>query len=157
MSWEGCVDKAKRELKIYGWVDSEEWKDMIELAKEFFRDEKSEEANIVYNNHIHSDVWKALRKQILDRDNYMCVDCGDRATSVHHCSYSNIGTVLEKNDCISLCKKCHDERENEKDDDKNKRYMGIDIIEEERDLARTVLTDNTPEEEIEKHLKEEGF
>ena len=45
---------------------------------------------------------------VFSRDDFKCVECGSFIDlECHHKSYKNVGTVKEKDDCITLCKKCH--------------------------------------------------
>ena len=60
----------------------------------------------------NSRLWKAKRKEILNRDMYTC-ECGARASEVHHMielTPGNIGDVsitLNNDLLISLCHDCH--------------------------------------------------
>jgi 5-methylcytosine-specific restriction endonuclease McrA len=75
---------------------------------------------INYNKYIKSDKWKKLREKALIRDNFKCVDCGNKATSVHHKSYC-ILNGRELDYIISLCDLCHEIN----DIDKKKWEVGI--------------------------------
>lgn len=61
-----------------------------------------------------SKEWQKLRKLALIRDNYMCF-CGQPAKIVHHkveITQENIyksDVVLNLDNLISVCKKCHEE------------------------------------------------
>ena len=107
MEWKEAIEYAKEELGVYGYVDSSLWEDVVDIAKEILREEYSDQALSRYNDHMESRDWFLLRKAILKRDKNKCVDCGDIATTVHHLSYGNMKTINEKNDCISLCNRCH--------------------------------------------------
>jgi 5-methylcytosine-specific restriction endonuclease McrA len=59
-----------------------------------------------YKAYLKSDKWKAKRKEVLERDDYTCQECGFRAWQVHHLTYKNIfNEPLE--DLISICGDCH--------------------------------------------------
>jgi hypothetical protein len=112
MEWKEAIEYAKEELGVYGYVDPSLWEDVVDIAKEILHEEYSDQVLSRYNNHMESRDWFLLRKSILKRDNNKCSDCGDVATTVHHLSYNNMKTIYEKNDCISLCNRCHFSRHN---------------------------------------------
>jgi hypothetical protein len=105
--WNEAINYAKEELGVCGYVDEYRWHEVVELAKEFLHDEFCDRVIRRYENHIDSRDWYVLRKAILKRDKHKCKDCGGEATTVHHLSYFNMKTINEKNDCISLCARCH--------------------------------------------------
>lgn len=55
--------------------------------------------------------WKDLRKQVIDRDNNKCRECGAENTtlSVHHVIPFNRGGSDELSNLVALCLKCHRE------------------------------------------------
>lgn len=68
-----------------------------------------------------SDAWKAKRKAILRRDNYMCRKCRRfgkmrPAKVVHHIQHLDEfpELALVDSNLISLCMKCHNEEHPEK-------------------------------------------
>lgn len=67
--------------------------------------------NVEYREYIQSDRWDKKRRKRLKKDNYTCVDCGerDRPLDVHHLSYDRLGNE-RMDDLVSLCRKCHNER-----------------------------------------------
>lgn len=64
-----------------------------------------------YKNYLKSKKWKVRRKQVLERDNYTCQECGNKAWQVHHLTYKRIFNE-RLNDLISLCEDCHKEIHN---------------------------------------------
>lgn len=63
-----------------------------------------------YREYLQSDAWQRKRYVVLRRDNWKCVDCGARATQVHHLRYAkNIGREPIKW-LISVCNDCHNKR-----------------------------------------------
>ena len=61
-----------------------------------------------YRHYLSSPLWKKLRADVLERDNYLCKSCGRRATEVHHSVYNQRslgGRCLT--DLVSLCRECH--------------------------------------------------
>jgi len=75
-----------------------------------------------YSRYLSSYEWKALRKFVLKRDRYRCVDCGVKAyhkdfykegekLQVHHIHYDGIETMTFTADqCVSVCISCHKAR-----------------------------------------------
>lgn len=61
-----------------------------------------------YTQYLRSSKWKNIRKKILVRDSNKCRSCGERASCVHHISYSV--DVLNGEDLLplySMCNDCH--------------------------------------------------
>jgi 5-methylcytosine-specific restriction endonuclease McrA len=62
-----------------------------------------------YNeNYLRSDAWRRKRALVLKRDRHKCVQCGQKATQIHHAKYApkNIGREpIEW--LVSLCRPCH--------------------------------------------------
>lgn len=110
MNWEEAVEQAKDNLGYHysEYLSKGEWRLVIDEAKEIIRDDLDYD----YNEYMQSSAWKNLRKNVFNRDNRKCVDCGEYATECHHESYANFGEgfISEMEDCISLCFKCHGER-----------------------------------------------
>jgi len=56
--------------------------------------------------------WRIIRSLVIKRDNHKCQQCNadeiHALLHVHHFSYENVGTSREKDDCTTLCQKCHD-------------------------------------------------
>jgi 5-methylcytosine-specific restriction endonuclease McrA len=62
-----------------------------------------------YSEYLASDLWKAIRSRVLQRDNGICRRCKGRAWQVHHRKYvmkamdgTNIGLL------VSVCGPCHE-------------------------------------------------
>lgn len=87
--------KSKKDLIENGWKPSS----YIDGRSKF-----------ISSNHLSKDTaWRAIRREILSRDNYICQLCkGDKATHVHHIIPRRIVKVHNKNNLISLCKECHE-------------------------------------------------
>ncbi len=72
-----------------------------------------------YNKYLKSPEWRALRKLVLKRDKYRCVDCQVKAyhsdycptgqkLQVHHIHYDGIETMtFHPDQCVSVCHSCH--------------------------------------------------
>jgi hypothetical protein len=61
-----------------------------------------------YYSYLKSDLWKSIRKTVLDRDGYQCTCCGKQAECVHHVRYDSdtlSGRTIKW--LKSLCNKCH--------------------------------------------------
>lgn len=67
----------------------------------------------IFRQYIASPEWQHVRDEVIRRDNYKCVECGEeystKGSVVHHKDYDNWGSgdIYEIMDCILLCKKCH--------------------------------------------------
>ena len=71
--------------------------------------------NATRSNNYNNAEWRALRKEVLKRDNYQCRQCG--ATSegsgypleIHHiiAPKGNKELFFDINNCATLCKLCH--------------------------------------------------
>lgn len=63
-----------------------------------------------YNKYLKSPEWRTLRKQVLKRDSYRCVDCDDYAIplQVHHIHYDGVESMtFTTEQCVSVCHSCH--------------------------------------------------
>ncbi len=65
-----------------------------------------------YLEYIGSLFWKEKRKEFLEYWEYRCSSCKNAGTAsvpldVHHNTYERLGNE-KHNDCIVLCRKCHD-------------------------------------------------
>lgn len=62
-----------------------------------------------YRAYLDSGMWASIRKPILQRDEWRCVLCGERANQVHHRSYSTRTLMGEApENLFSLCGRCHE-------------------------------------------------
>jgi len=56
--------------------------------------------------------WYEIRKKVLKRDNYMCIDCGEiENLQVHHLIPWRLNDKHEMDNLITLCVSCHTKRE----------------------------------------------
>lgn len=53
--------------------------------------------------------YKELKQKVLERDKY-CVLCGAVPTDLHHVKYRSQGGDDSENNCVMLCKDCHDNK-----------------------------------------------
>ena len=93
-----AVDK----LRGNGKPQQHNWRWLFQSPYQRRRDYYREE-------YLKSDAWRRKRYVVLKRDNWRCVNCGGRATQVHHKKYlrKNIGKEpIEW--LVSICKTCHD-------------------------------------------------
>jgi 5-methylcytosine-specific restriction endonuclease McrA len=59
-----------------------------------------------YHWYLASPYWQVRRRAALKRADYLCRNCGQRASQVHHVTY--VGLFDESpNDLIPLCDRCH--------------------------------------------------
>jgi len=59
-----------------------------------------------YQQYLQSDAWRHKRYLVLRRDNWECVECGRRATEVHHKYY--LRSHREPISALqSVCRDCH--------------------------------------------------
>ena len=66
---------------------------------------------MTYNEKLRSPLWQRKRLEILQRDGFSCVRCGDNKENlqVHHIKYIRGKEPWEyENDCLeALCSTCH--------------------------------------------------
>ena len=71
---------------------------------------------IAYIEYTGSYFWQEVRQEVKSRNNSKCVDCGAETENgtCHHVSYKHWGkgNYEEIDDCVWLCKKCHNSRHN---------------------------------------------
>jgi 5-methylcytosine-specific restriction endonuclease McrA len=66
-----------------------------------------------YSKYLKSPEWRALRKLVLKRDKYKCVDCKDYdiPLQVHHIHYDGVESMTFSTDqCVAVCHTCHERR-----------------------------------------------
>jgi hypothetical protein len=81
------------------------------IIKRFVFESKTKQRGEFYNNvYLKSDDWKRKRYIVLKRDNWRCVDCGNKATEVHHEKYANDIGKEPIEWLVSICKTCHRRR-----------------------------------------------
>ena len=73
---------------------------------------------IPWKKQYKNPKWKQKRLQILKRDNYTCMRCGDKDSilHVHHLKYKRGGYIweVEDKDLITLCETCHEKEHGRK-------------------------------------------
>ena len=74
-----------------------------------------------YNAFYHSKEWQAVRRRVLQRDNYLCQVCKRAgritpATTVHHIKAVRVdySKRLDPNNLETICKACHNAEHNER-------------------------------------------
>lgn len=62
-----------------------------------------------YSEKLKSPKWQKKRLEILSRDNFTCLGCGDTETElhVHHVKYTKEPYNAPNEDLQTLCKHCH--------------------------------------------------
>ena len=65
-----------------------------------------------YALYLKSPEWNILRREVIKRDKYRCVDCGSMGKlQAHHLHYDGVETMTFTADqCVSVCHDCHDIR-----------------------------------------------
>lgn len=74
-----------------------------------------------YDSFYHSPEWQAVRRQVLDRDHYLCQVCKRAgrvtpATTVHHITPVRVdySKRLDPANLETICKACHNAEHNER-------------------------------------------
>jgi len=62
-----------------------------------------------YSEKLKSPKWQKKRLEILNRDNFTCIKCGDKETELHinHLKYTGEPHDAPNEDLETLCKHCH--------------------------------------------------
>lgn len=68
-----------------------------------------------YRDYLSSDDWKERRKEMMEEAGWVCNECGNKATQLHHLAYDNLGCEELDIDVIPLCTACHREVHGNKD------------------------------------------
>lgn len=106
-----CYELTREE---HGYCKEHEyiWEEEEKKRKErlFSKDPKC--TSSIYNRFYWSRKWKDKRVSILNRDNYLCLNCKIKAaTEVHHIELVTEAwnKRLTSSNLICLCNECHDE------------------------------------------------
>lgn len=61
-----------------------------------------------YRKHLKSEHWRKLKLSVMGAADFKCQCCGERAETVHHCSY-DAATMSGKRrrNLIAICHRCH--------------------------------------------------
>ena len=86
---------------------------LLFISQKFtFQSKRKRRKKYYRNTYLNSSNWKKKRKAVLQRDNYRCVYCPNKATEVHHLRYAKkIGTEPTKW-LVSICRPCHNKAHN---------------------------------------------
>ena len=68
-----------------------------------------------YVEYLMSDDWQDRRKELMEEVGWVCAECGDKATQLHHVCYDNLGEEEVDVDVVALCTACHKEIHGNKD------------------------------------------
>ena len=69
-----------------------------------------------YDDYITSAAWKLKRREVLERDEYKCVECGKTSKlQVHHKTYARLGDE-KLSDLETLCPSCHELADEEREE-----------------------------------------
>lgn len=63
----------------------------------------------IYSNLLKSPKWQKKRLNVLNRDNFTCIYCGDKETElhIHHLKYNGNPIESPLSDLQTVCKNCH--------------------------------------------------
>jgi hypothetical protein len=64
-----------------------------------------------YFNKLKDPRWQKLRLEVMQRDKFKCLMCGDESSElqVHHTFYQGDPWEIEPDFLMTTCKKCHSE------------------------------------------------
>ena len=62
-----------------------------------------------YIEYLKSAEWNERRKMFMEEADWICSECGAKATQLHHLSYDNLGEEELDIDVVALCKECHED------------------------------------------------
>lgn len=64
---------------------------------------------MAYSEKLKNPKWQKKRLEILNRDNFTCIKCGDKETTlqIHHFKYYGEPWEAKNEDLITVCKHCH--------------------------------------------------
>jgi hypothetical protein len=86
-------------------------KTKFELEKaisDLILEHKNNDRNEWYKEYLSSPEWRAKRRLVFDRCNWVCEGCGRSSTEVaHHTTYKNVGNEFLF-ELVGLCRNCHD-------------------------------------------------
>ncbi len=95
-----CSDKCKNECPLYG-------KRVSQLIKE-----DQLKAGVIKEEYYTEYEYQTYREEVLERSNYKCEYCGDKAEHVHHIKPQKLEPFfsLDPDYGIACCKNCHYEK-----------------------------------------------
>ena len=70
-----------------------------------------------YIDYLKSADWHERRKLLMEEADWICSECGDKATQLHHLSYDNLGEEELDIDVVALCTQCHKDVHNKDGED----------------------------------------
>ncbi len=109
VKWVGAVNPSR--LPEYDdTIRQRYWDERSAASRQEWEDRKqreSEEWWAVWEAHMRSPAWQAIRIKVLRRDKYVCQGCGQtNASQVHHLTYKRLGREMMF-DLVSVCEDCH--------------------------------------------------
>ena len=85
-----------------------------------------------YNRFYHSREWKKLRREALERDHYLCVECKKKgiitpANTVHHIKPLRVddSRALQLSNLETVCGACHNKLHRERSQSLKKKNANI--------------------------------
>jgi 5-methylcytosine-specific restriction endonuclease McrA len=75
---------------------------------------------MTYYEKLQDPRWQKKRLEVMNRDEWMCVDCNqsNNTLTVHHCRYNGEPWDVENEFLMTLCKDCHQSRQDDESDAK---------------------------------------
>lgn len=74
---------------------------------------------MTYSEKLKDPRWQKKRLEVLQRDGFKCLDCGDgkKTLNVHHCAYVGRDPWLVPDSVLmTLCHECHENRQEMEND-----------------------------------------
>lgn len=98
--------KTERD-RFYNYLNKAREKDALKYYNKANKRSKVT-AKQKYKEYLKSDHWKSVREHF---KGHPCLSCGTKMNiDIHHTSYENKGEFKKEiNDCIPLCRDCHQE------------------------------------------------
>lgn len=92
-----CLDSCKEACPLFG------------RSAKYLMKQDAIKASRISLKELKNEVPGWFKKEVLKLDNHRCLRCGDKATQVHHeiPQKRNPLLVVDKDNCVSLCTRCH--------------------------------------------------
>lgn len=75
-----------------------------------YGDAKYTDTQMNESDYMQTEVWKKIRRYILQRDGYRCKICGSaHPLHVHHIRYPDVWGTEDPEDLVTVCDRCHND------------------------------------------------
>jgi len=120
MDWDEAMESSKKHFGFRTGEYIEDFKKVVDYAKYLMDEQKEENIENLQGKHeiyLQSKRWKRIRKEVNERENYKCQDCKADgkivpSVDVHHLNYDCLLHPSEAENCIAVCRQCHQGRHN---------------------------------------------